>query len=1631
MKYKRFITAILVGLALMAGSSLRAASINWISADVGTPTLAGSVTDNGDGTKTIVGGGDDIWNASDNFHFYYAWASGNTWDAVVQVRDLQGPDYWTKCELMVRVSDPLIGPRGPDAWLGMMVCPVTNFLDGAAARNCIIDQFRTAYNGSSDWKQVGTDPVPRFPNAWVKIHRDGSVFSLYWATNSTDWNKYMDINTATGSVVGQDNGTTFGPPTWPTGFPDIVAVGIGVTAHNDGDTTGGIATIGNLSATFPPVEAPTAIGVSQQIQGSLSGPFGSEATLSFAATNNATPIPVPTVYQWYKNGTAIAGSTASVHTWLLNDSDNGAQYYCKATCPPPYTSVPALDSAMAAVSVTAASYFTNGLKQEFWTGLNSSAGVATVENGNIGPASSLGIFPDLDNPGGFGDNYVNRLSGWFIAPATTNYTFYLAADDATDLLLSTDADPTHKQLIAQETGWTGTRNWLGNNYPTTPNSQQISTTFSPDGGLTYPFQNGFDLTAGQRYYIELIHWQGGGGDNLGVTYRYSGEYEGIDYPTNGAAGRIMTDSLVLASGAATTLTWVEQPTNTVAAQGFDAVFYASAASNGEFDPVYQWYRGTTLIAGATSSRYGFATTSGDNGATFTVVASTALGELSITSSPAATLTVVPPVYEAGYARVDWWWGTQDRQPVIDGTARAADNIISSPRFEAGVNNGTADNYVNRVSGFFTPPADGQYVFFVCADDTADLFISTDNTAANKYMIAQETSWSNPFQWVTSGGGSSLTQKRSDSWSPDGGLTFPYSGGIQLFHNQKYYLEVDHSEGGGGDNVEVTYKTIFDSDPVDGTDSLIAGSQIGMNAPFCSYVNFTQQPQNQTVPFNGVATFTAAGTTDSKVAVGPTGNPNPYWNNFIIFQWRKNGVDIAGATGSSYTFGPVSPLDSGAQFTCRIRALGFADNTGVPKWTDSTPATLTVSGNAVFEQGFALHAFWELNPPITSIANHTAGDPSWVTATPSFEMGVNGGMGDNYANALYGFFIPPADGDYVFFCNSDDDANLFVSTDNSASNLRMVAQETAWSSGDRQWGTSQGVLSQVRSDTFVDPATGLVPYAAGIHLNGGQKYFMAAFHHEGGGGDYLEINAKQLYDMDPTPGSPSVITDGQVGFYAAKCSYVNFTDQPQDVTVENYASASFSAGGTTDSTTPVGPNTDPRNYRNNFLFFQWYSNGVAVAGANTAQFTIPTVLPSGDGAQIMCQMRALGLADAGNNPIWSNSQPATLHVTTTTPHFLFSGYYVNSNYTDFFADPTNYVTLTFDLPMDPGGLANPSTYTLIGGGSILGVFINSNDTRRVSLAVSGQPTSITVNGTLHTLGGGQAVATTTLSVSTTTLLDRDIGTPGSDPAIPGMLYLDGPNAYTIACEGSDIWNDHDGFNFLYEQKTGDFDVVVRHKSITHTSQWAKGGLMVRDVLDAYSRNWNIINDPRSDDGIMAPDGSGYGANMVECNWRTNSATVSTGWDNIPRDTPPAYPNAWVRLKRVGQLLTAYYGTDGRTWKQAASMDVSTTAGGLLPQTVYVGICQTAHNNDAIVYPPTPYDQLLYVNTASYDNYNSSYVASPILTITPSGANVSVSWTPAGMNLYSSPDLVTWTLIPGASNPYVTAASGSAMFFMVAP
>ncbi|MES2592158.1 MAG: PA14 domain-containing protein [Bacteroidota bacterium] len=112
--------------------------------------------------------------------------------------------------------------------------------------------------------------------------------------------------------------------------------------------------------------------------------------------------------------------------------------------------------------------------------------------------TSTSQLSSFEGPTNTGDNYADRIKGFICAPTTGNYRFWIAADDDAELWLSTNDSPSSKVKIASVTGWTNSREWT--KYP----SQQSA--------LIY-------LTAGSKYYIEALHKEAVGGDNLAVGWQ--------------------------------------------------------------------------------------------------------------------------------------------------------------------------------------------------------------------------------------------------------------------------------------------------------------------------------------------------------------------------------------------------------------------------------------------------------------------------------------------------------------------------------------------------------------------------------------------------------------------------------------------------------------------------------------------------------------------------------------------------------------------------------------------------------------------------------------------------------------------------------------------------------------------------------------------------------------------------------------------------------------------------------------------------------------------------------------------------------------------------------------------------------
>ena len=117
------------------------------------------------------------------------------------------------------------------------------------------------------------------------------------------------------------------------------------------------------------------------------------------------------------------------------------------------------------------------------------------------PSSESLINDWFEAPSDVADRYGQRLRAWLIPPATGDYTFWIAADDAARLLLSTDDTPDRKRLIASVQTATDPREWTKD-----PSQQSVS----------------ISLTNGRRYYIEALMKEGAGHDHLSVRWQLPG-----------------------------------------------------------------------------------------------------------------------------------------------------------------------------------------------------------------------------------------------------------------------------------------------------------------------------------------------------------------------------------------------------------------------------------------------------------------------------------------------------------------------------------------------------------------------------------------------------------------------------------------------------------------------------------------------------------------------------------------------------------------------------------------------------------------------------------------------------------------------------------------------------------------------------------------------------------------------------------------------------------------------------------------------------------------------------------------------------------------------------------------------------
>ncbi|MGB0548336.1 MAG: PA14 domain-containing protein, partial [Limisphaerales bacterium] len=121
-------------------------------------------------------------------------------------------------------------------------------------------------------------------------------------------------------------------------------------------------------------------------------------------------------------------------------------------------------------------------------------------------------------------------------------------------------------------------------------------------------------------------------------------------------------------------------------------------------------------------------------------------------------------------------------------------------------------------------------------------------------------------------------------------------------------------------------------------------------------------------------------------------------------------------------------------------------------------------------------------------------------TGNIEVTPAGNVRDNYGWVMIGYIHPPETGEYVFHVATDDNSELWLSTDESPANAVRIAQESTW----------QGIRNfQAEGDESV---------SAPVALEAGKAYFIELVTKEGGGGDNAAVAWRLADDADVGAGA---------------------------------------------------------------------------------------------------------------------------------------------------------------------------------------------------------------------------------------------------------------------------------------------------------------------------------------------------------------------------------------------------------------------------------------------------------------------------------------------------------------------------------
>jgi len=279
------------------------------------------------GTVYVNGTGNDIWNASDQFHFVYVPLSGNG-TIIAHVATQGQTDLWAKAGVMFRNT-----LAAGSVFADMILTPG----NGAAF------QYR---DSSGNLGNDATGGNTYFAPGWVKLVRSGSTFTGYVSSNGVNW-----------TSVGSDSLT----------MGSTVYIGLCDTSHNAGLISGDTFNEISINGSTTPV-APNGLTASAASGTSVALAWTNQDTLSFAnevyredpGSGTFTWIAtLPVKATAYLDTGLTSGASYSYEVLASNTVGNSASNTATVTTPVPPLPVSALQTASVTTTSTLLSWVLN------------------------------------------------------------------------------------------------------------------------------------------------------------------------------------------------------------------------------------------------------------------------------------------------------------------------------------------------------------------------------------------------------------------------------------------------------------------------------------------------------------------------------------------------------------------------------------------------------------------------------------------------------------------------------------------------------------------------------------------------------------------------------------------------------------------------------------------------------------------------------------------------------------------------------------------------------------------------------------------------------------------------------------------------------------------------------------------------------------------------------------------------------------------------------------------------------------------------------------------------------------------------------------------------------------------------